>query len=172
MASPFWQCPQCHSVTRKNDNAFEMVEISAPNTVFAVAGAAPCPDCGARNNFDDVYLHPKYDVSIEDVYGGKCGVNLQLVRRASEAGQIRLSEEEQRLLRQVTGTGSSSGSFSALSSSRCPRGSSPCLGLSVTAVTVTTKSERQVEATSSAATVVTSPGSMPLSPVSRPGATA
>jgi len=105
MASPYYQCPQCHSVSRKNDNMFQMVEISGPNTVFAVAGAAPCPDCGARNNFDDVYVHPKYDVPIEDVYGGKHGVNLQLVRRASEAGQIRLSEEEKRLLRQATESG-------------------------------------------------------------------
>ena len=101
-----------HSVSRKNDNMFEMVQISGPNTVFAVAGATPCPDCGARNNFDDVYLHPKYDVPIEDVYGGKHGVNLQLVRRASEAGQIRLSDEEKRLLRQATGSGSGSGSAS------------------------------------------------------------
>ena len=57
MASPYYQCPQCHGVSRKNDNMFEMVQISGPNTVFAVAGAAPCPDCGARNDFDDVYVH-------------------------------------------------------------------------------------------------------------------
>jgi len=112
MASPYYRCPQCHSVSRKNDNMFEMVEMSGPNTVFAVAGAAPCPDCSARNNFDDVYVHPKYDVPIEDVYSGKCGVDLQLVRRASESGKIRLSEEEKRLLRQATGAGSSSGSAS------------------------------------------------------------
>ena len=108
MASPYYRCPQCHSVSRKNDNMFQMVEMSGSSTVFAVAGGAPCPDCGARNNFDDVYVHPKYDVPIEDVYGGKCGVNLQLVERASEAGQISLSDEEKRRLRQGLGARSAS----------------------------------------------------------------
>lgn len=110
MASPYYRCPKCHNVSRKNDNMFEMVEISGSNTVFAVAGGVPCPDCGANNSFDDVYLHPKYDVPIEEVYGGKVDVNLQLVNSAHMAGRIRLSEEEQRLLRQAL---RSSGSLSA-----------------------------------------------------------
>lgn len=122
MASPYYRCPKCHNVSRKNDNMYEMVEISGSNTVFAVAGGVPCPECGANNTFDDVYLHPKYDVSIEEVYGGKVDINLQLVNSAHLAGRIRLSEEEQRLLRQALrssghGTGASTkndGCFSLL----------------------------------------------------------
>jgi len=97
---------------------FEMVEISGPNTVFAVAGGVPCPDCGVSNNFDDVYVHPKYDVPIEDVYGGKVDINLQLVNQAHQAGRIRLSEEEQRLLRQALRS-SGSGSSATQKSSGC-----------------------------------------------------
>lgn len=99
MASPYYRCPNCHNVSRKNDNMFEMVEMSGSNTVFAVAGGAPCPDCGVSHSFDDIYLHPKYDVPIEDVYGGKAGADLQLIRRAHDAGRIRLSEQELALLK-------------------------------------------------------------------------
>ncbi len=98
MASPYYRCPNCHNVSRKNDNMFEMVEVSGSNTLFVGTGDVPCPDCGASHSFDDVYLHPKYDVPIADVYGGKAGVNLQLVRSAHETGKIRLSEQELVLL--------------------------------------------------------------------------
>lgn len=101
MASPFWQCPQCHSVTRKNDNAFEMVEISDPNTVLAVPGPVKCPDCSANFDFQTIYSDAKYDVPIQDVYNGKHSTALvNNIRRLHEAGRIRLSEEEKRLLRQ------------------------------------------------------------------------
>lgn len=98
MASPYYRCPNCHNVSRKNDNTFEMVEASGSGTLFVSPGGVPCPDCGASHSFDEVYVHPKYDVPIEDVYGGKAGVDLQLVRRAHQAGKIRLSEQELALL--------------------------------------------------------------------------
>ena len=99
MASPYYRCPNCHNVSRKNDNTFEMVEASGSGTLFVAPGGVPCPDCGANHSFDDIYLHPKYDVPIEDVYGGKAGVDLQLIRRAHAAGRIRLSEQELALLK-------------------------------------------------------------------------
>mgnify|MGYP003383520813 CR=1 FL=1 len=128
MASPYYRCPKCHIVSRKNDNVFEMVEVSGSNTVFAVAGGAPCPECGASNSFDDVYLHPKYDIRIEEVYGGKVDINLRLVSQAHQVGRIRLSEEEQSLLRQAL---RSSGSASSATQK-----SSGCFSLLVIALTL------------------------------------
>lgn len=34
MASPYYQCSQYHSVSRKNDSMFQLVEASGPNTVL------------------------------------------------------------------------------------------------------------------------------------------
>lgn len=51
MASPYYRCPKCLNVSRKNDNMFEMVEISGSNTVFAVAGRIESRVVGQRQRF-------------------------------------------------------------------------------------------------------------------------
>jgi len=93
--SPFWLCPHCHSVARRNDKYFRMAEL---------AGALPlrsarCPDCGARFSLRGVYLDETYDAPLADVYDGKYGDDVpRNVRRAYDAGRIRLDEDELDLL--------------------------------------------------------------------------
>jgi hypothetical protein len=97
MSSPYWQCPACHSVSRKNDETLRIVNDTGPSAILS--GVVRCPDCGAHFDLDTVYVAGAYDISIEDFYGGKFGRRLIAnVRRAADAGKIRLSPEETELL--------------------------------------------------------------------------
>lgn len=103
MASPFWQCPKCHKLTRKAQQFFELVELGMGESTGVVgpglADTTNCANCGASFTIKTIYIDAKYDVSIKDVFNGKYGAHIvENIRQLHKAGKINLTEEEKNLL--------------------------------------------------------------------------
>ena len=94
MRSPYWQCPHCHKLARKDAQVAELAELAG-----LVTGTGKCPNCDRPIELEALYVKAKYDIPMADVYHGKYGSHLvENIRQLYEAGQVTLSEEEKNLL--------------------------------------------------------------------------
>ena len=105
MASPFWQCPRCHKLARKDEELFELTDGTMS---LGMNGTGKCPNCRSPVDLQSLYVEAKYDVAVEDIYSGKYGTHIvENIRQLYDAGKINLTEEEKVLL-SSSGKGTSS----------------------------------------------------------------
>lgn len=95
MQSRYYQCPHCKHVFRKDDDLYELAQISAVMS----SGGERCPNCAMPLSLSDVY-RGKHDVPAENIFAGKYGWDVvQGIFNLHVSGQIRLSPEEEHIVR-------------------------------------------------------------------------